>query len=108
MVLERMIDNARVSEGLYFHEDGNNSTNLSSSSWNFVLVDNKDMLWHYRLGRPSLKLLLPQLFMNKSAFFLECETCKMAKHRRLSFSFQKYHATKPLIRSIMMFEDLLG
>lgn len=84
-----MIGNAREFEGCYFLEDGDNSINLSSTCLNTVLVDNKNMLWHNRLGHPSfhyLQLLLPQLFMNKSASSFECEICEMAKHRRSSFS----------------------
>lgn len=74
-------------KGLYFLEDGVNSVNFSSTCLNSIQINNKVMLRHYRLDYlifHYLKLLLPQLFMNKTSSF-QCKFREMAKHKLPSF-----------------------
>ena len=53
----RMIGNAKEKDGLYYFDDGLAlSTQFQSPSVNFVFVSREYdiMLWHYRLGHPSI------------------------------------------------------
>ena len=55
------------------------------------------MLWHYRLGHPSLmylKKLFPSL-INKNSFEFQCEVCQLSKYVRNSYPSQPYKSSHP-------------
>ena len=70
----RMIGNAKEYGGLYFSEDGmNSSKQVQSTYFESISIssDSEIMLQHYRLGHLSfqyLKYLFPKLFRNKISF----------------------------------------
>ena len=101
MTTGRTIGSAKEKDGLYYLDDGpNSSRQCQSTCLNYVYIskDNDIMLWHYRLGHPSfqyLKYLFPNLFRNKIPSSFQCEVCQFAKHHRASFSTQPYKPTTP-------------
>ena len=82
----RTIGTARECGGLYFFEDGtslNNSVHKTYFESISMSSDKEIMLWHYRLGHPSfhyLRHLFPNLFINKTPSFFQCEFCILAKY----------------------------
>jgi len=55
------------------------------------------MLWHSRLGHPSLKYLktvFPKLFVDQDFSSFQCEICELAKHHQNSFPAQTYKLSK--------------
>ena len=44
------------------------------------------LLWHWRLGDPSLQKLLSVISIESSFSTLGCASCEMGKHHRVSFS----------------------
>ena len=96
-----MIGSAKEKDGLYYFDDGpDSSRQYQSTCLNSFSVskDSDIMLWHYRLGHPSfqyLKYLFPNLFQNTNLSSFQCEVCQFAKHHRASFSSQPYKPTTP-------------
>ena len=67
-------------------------SNVSTFSCNRIPID----LWHYRLGHPSLEilLLLKQFYpILKSDKQFVCETCHHSKQKRLSFPSSESHSS---------------
>ena len=99
--LGRMIDSARVHEGLYFLEDTENERRqafVTGISPIFVSNDKEIMLWHHRLGHPNfsyLKHFLPSSFKNKTLVSLNCDIYQFAKHTRVPFSPKPYIPSSP-------------
>ncbi|CAN0913556.1 Retrovirus-related Pol polyprotein from transposon TNT 1-94, partial [Linum grandiflorum] len=73
-----------------------NSANVVSRIEN---IENKAMLWHFRLGHLSfayLERFLPDLFRNKNSQDLKCDVCQLAKHTRSMYPRIGYRPTRPL------------
>ena len=97
-VIWKKIGSARKLAGLYYFEDDFSvdalvqtvvSTSSNSRLQHIILL-------HNRLGHPSfsyMKFLFPSLFKNDDSF--QCEICQLAKHTRVPFPPQPYHASTP-------------
>src|SRR6516165_6162283 len=105
-----MIGSAEERNGLYClsgiggfsHANSLNKSSLSASS------NSEIMLWHKRLGHPSLsylKTLYPKLFMNKERDYFYCEFCILAKQPRNTYPSNPY---KPSQAFHLVHSDVWG
>lgn len=58
----------------------------TSGNSTFVSRDSELILWHCRLGHPSLPYL-------KRVFPSQCESCELAKYQRTSFPYSIYKSS---------------
>ena len=96
----RTIGNAKVEDGLYIWEGHDSKDKQAYSSSSSIPSSEKSavMMWHRRLGHPSLsylKRLFPHLFRNKKSISLNCEMCQLAKQTRVPYSLKPYVSSQP-------------
>ena len=95
-----MIGHARMVNGHYYFDDNyfNNKQAQGLSSNVAIFVREKIMLWHLRLGHPSvlyLRHLFHVLFKGLDCSSFQCESYHLSKSHRISYNSKSYHASKP-------------
>ena len=101
LLKENNLHGRQVHPSSCISESSSNSVNLVSnsvSSSNSISVKSQVMLWHYRLDHPNfayIEKLFPQLFINKSSSFYQCEVCQLAKHTRHVYPSSQYKLSQP-------------
>jgi len=96
----KMIGIAEKKYGLYYFSGVRDSSRVKSQNkMSMSVVSNSDiMLWHQRLGHPCfsyMKVLYPNLFVNKENFSFQCEHCVLSKQSRVNYPPHIYKPSRP-------------
>ena len=96
----RTIGSAKVINGLYYFDDDDSTREKVQglSSISSISVQDKIMLWHYRLGHPSfsyLKKLFPMLFQGLDCSKFHCESCILSKSHKTFYPPRPYQPSRP-------------
>ena len=68
-----------MSEEIYYLDDRVTPTGLVAGQSDLVL------LWHWRLGHPSVQKLQSVIPIESFISSLDCESCELGKHHRATF-----------------------
>ena len=94
--LGKIIGLATIWNGLHYLETPSKS--FVSLLYDHHLLIEKIWLHHHRLGHPSfrtLKILFPSLFRKLDVESIHSEVCKLAKHKRSTFSINNKRSLEP-------------